>query len=219
MNKYITLDNSLYDYILAHRSKTADPLYDALRRETAALGDISMMAISPEQATFLSLLVTAVGARRVVEVGTFTGSSALAIARGLPADGRLFCFDVSDEWTSIARRHWQAAGVGGKIELSVGDAAKTLAAWTPPGPVDFAFIDADKQGYDTYYELLLPHVRKDGLIVFDNMLQHGRVVNPSAEQSEDTRAIVALNRKLADDDRVESVLLPIADGLTFCRKI
>lgn len=218
--KHINLTPELAAYIRAHRSGAIDPILDELRAETERLGDISKMLISPEQGNFLSLLVAGLGARTAIEVGTFTGYSAICIARGLPAEGRLICCDLSDEWTSIARRYWPRAGVEHKIELRLGAAEKTLSALESDLEFDFAFIDADKPRYDIYYELLLPRLRPNGLIIFDNMLWSGRVVNPPLDDPDirDINAINAMNDKLAHDPRIESVLLPIADGLNICRK-
>jgi caffeoyl-CoA O-methyltransferase len=216
--KYISLTPEIYHYVAAHHSAANDPVLEELRQETEKLGDISQMQISVEQGSFLSLLVAATGARRAVEVGTFTGYSSICIARGLGAGGQLICFDRSDEWTGIARKYWTRAGVENKIELRLGAAADSLRDLDAAIEFDFAFIDADKTGYDTYYELLLPRMRSNGLLVFDNMLQHGRVASgPITDPN--VQAIDALNRKLASDPRVESVLLPVADGLHLCRKI
>lgn len=215
--KFVSLTPELAAYITGHRSPEPDTVLDELRAETAKLGDISGMQISAEQGTFLTLLVAAIGAQRVIEVGTFTGYSAICIARGLPGDGKLICCDVSDEWTGMARRYWPRAGVAEKIELRLGPAAETLQR-LEPGEFDFAFIDADKGGYDTYYELLLPRLRRNGLIIFDNMLWSGRVVGGDADDPS-IRSITALNDKLSRDTRVQSVLLPIADGLNICRKL
>ena len=215
-SKYIALTPELSSYITAHRS-AGDPLLDELRAATEKLGDISAMLISPEQGTFLSLLVAAIGARTAIEVGTFTGYSAICIARALPHDGKLICCDVSDEWTGLARQYWPRAGVEHGIELRLGQAGSTLRALENDLEFDFAFIDADKTNYDTYYELILPRVRPNGIIVFDNMLWSGRVVSGPLDDP-NIRAINALNHKLAHDPRVESVLLPIADGLHICRK-
>jgi len=219
MRKYTPLTDDLYDYMVQQRSNADDPLLDALREETIKLGDISGMAISLEQAGFLTFLVGATGAKTAVEVGTFTGSSSLCIARGLPAGGKLICFDQADEWTSIARRYWKAADVDEKIELRLGDASKTLPAFKPASPIDFVFIDANKDGYDFYYESLLPHVRTGGVIVFDNMFRHGEILGPVEKQTIETRTIDELNRKLAKDPRVQSVLIPVADGLNLCQKL
>lgn len=218
--KHITLTPELTDYIRAHRSQAIDPILDDLRVETERLGDISKMLISPEQGSFLSLLVASLGVRNALEVGTFTGYSAICIARGLPNDGRLICCDLSEEWTSIAQRYWSRAGVEHKTELRLGAAEITLRTLESDLEFDFVFIDANKTGYDTYYELLLPHVRPNGVIIFDNMLWSGRVVNTPTDDPDidDINAVKALNDKLTHDPRIDSVLLPIADGLNICRK-
>jgi len=216
MNKNLALTEPQYAYLSRMRSRAGDPLLAELRRETEALGEISVMLATEEQGDFFTLLVGALRAESALEIGTFTGFSSLCIARGLPPHGRLLCCDVSAEWTAIARRFWKKAGVADRIELRLAPAAETLAALEPGRTFDFVFIDADKTGYDRYYELVLPRVRAGGLIVFDNMLSHGRVLDP---QDDRDRALDALNRKLAADPRVESVLLPVADGLNFCRKL
>jgi predicted O-methyltransferase YrrM len=221
--KFIKLDARLYDYVVAH-GHNDDTLLRELAAETArTLGRISMMQIAPEQGTFMTLLARAIGARYAVEVGTFTGYSAICVARALPPDGRLLCCDVSEEWTAIARRYWEQAGVAEKITLKIAPALETLRA-LPLGDaagahdaIDFAFIDADKTSYRLYYEELLPRMRPGGLILIDNVLWNGAVVE-SKIQSADTRAIRELNDFLATDDRVEMVMLPVSDGLTICRK-
>ncbi len=215
--KYTALDDPLYTYLCSMRSGANDPVLRDLREETEKLGDDSVMMISEEQGAFFSLLVGAIGAKTAVEIGSFTGYSSICIARGLPEEGRLFCFDLSDEWTSVARRYWTRAGVEKKISLLLGDARETMRKFQPPAEIDFAFIDADKTGYATYLELILPHLRRGGVIVFDNMLWGGRLGRGPLDD-ESGRAIDSLNRKLANDPRVESVLLPIADGLHVCRK-
>jgi caffeoyl-CoA O-methyltransferase len=206
----------LCDYVRRHASRAGDPALAALRAETEAFGEISRMLISEEQGNFLTLLVAAAGVRAAIEVGTFTGSSSICIARGLAAGGRLLCVDQSDEWTSIARRYWKAAGVADRIELRLGDGSDILRK-LGDARFDFAFIDADKPGYDTYYELLLPRMEQNALIVFDNMLYGGAVAEPDAANP-NARILDALNEKLARDPRVESVLLLVADGLNICRK-
>jgi len=215
--KYVTLNDALYRYVIRARSGTADGVLQELREETDALGEISQMQISEEQGTFMGLLVAAIGATSAIEVGTFTGYSSLCIARALPATGRLICLDESREWTDVARRYWTKAGVADRIELRLGSAIPQLQRLDSGLLFDFAFIDADKTQYDAYYELLLPRVRVNGLILFDNMLWGGRLGGvPVTEVS--GRAIDALNQKLAADHRVEAVLLPVADGLQLCRK-
>jgi caffeoyl-CoA O-methyltransferase len=165
----------------------------------------------------MTLLARAIGARRIIEIGTFTGYSALCLARALPVDGKLLCCDLNDEWTTIARRHWQAAGVADKIELRLGLALETLQSLPRDPIVDLSFIDADKESYRAYYEEILPRTRPNGLILFDNVLWFGQVLERDSSFSE-ARAIQELNDFLADDPRVESVMLPVADGLTICRK-
>jgi caffeoyl-CoA O-methyltransferase len=178
------------------------------------------MQVSPEQGQFMALLVRLLGARRCLEVGTFTGYSALACALALPPDGRLVTLDISAEWTAVARRHWLDAGVADRIDLRLGPAAGSLAALLAEGAADsfdFAFVDADKTGYDAYYELALQLVRPGGLIAFDNVLWSGRVADPNAQDA-DTTALRALNRKLHADARVDLSMLPIGDGLTLARR-
>ncbi|HEX8236760.1 MAG TPA: class I SAM-dependent methyltransferase [Abditibacteriaceae bacterium] len=216
--KITPITPALAEYVVQRHSHAEDAVLQEHRARTQQLGGVSEMLISPEQGTLLSILVAATGARNAVEVGTFTGYSAACIARGLPADGKLHCFDRSDEWTQIAREYWGRYGLQNKIELHLGDAAQTLTDWKSDAPIDFAFIDADKSGYDRYYELLLPLLKPNALILFDNTLRNGRVAEPNLTHPDDI-AIDALNRKLAKDPRVESVLLPLADGLTVCRKI
>ncbi len=218
MPKFTQLDDRLHDYLLEHRSPD-DGLLAELRAETRALfGPRSMMQIAAEQGTFLGILVAAVGARRVVEVGTFTGMSALCMARSLPADGKLLALDVSDEYTSVARRFWEKAGVAQRIELQVGPALETLRRLPRQVQFDLAFIDADKENYRNYYEEILPRLRPDGLICVDNVLWAGRVVDPSADDSS-TLAIRAFNDSLARDPRVETVMIALSDGLSIARKL
>jgi len=214
--KILPLDRKLYGYLLAHRTPDDAVLRD-LREETARLGDRARMQIAPEQGMFLRLLVAATGARRAVEVGTFTGYSAICIARGLAPGGRLLCCDVSAEWTAVARRYWQEAGVADRIDLRLAPAAETLRA-LPGDPVfDFGFIDADKTGYPVYYEEVLRRLRPGGLIAVDNVLWSGDVVR-SNKRDADTRAIRRFNDLVAADERVDSVMTPIADGITLVRK-
>ena len=214
--KFVALTPPLYDYLVRHAPEPDTVLRD-LREETAALGPIALMQIAVEQGAFLTLLTRAIGARRAVEVGTFTGYSAIAIARGLPPDGRLLCCDVSEEWTAVARRYFARAGVAERIDLRIAPALDTLRALPASAPIDLAFIDADKTSYRAYYEELLPRLRPNGLVLFDNVLWSGAVADP-ADRSENTEAIRALNDFVARDQRVESVMLPIADGLTIARK-
>ncbi len=217
--KFITLSAPLYDYVVAH-GNNGDALLKELAAETAAkLGRVSGMQIAPEQGTLMNLLASAIGARFAVEVGTFTGYSAICVARALPASGRMLCCDVSEEWTAIAKRYWAKAGVAERITLKIAPAIETLRALPidSANPIDFAFIDADKTNYRLYYEEVLERTRAGGLILIDNVLWNGAVIDPGA-QSEDTKAIRELNDFLATDDRIDMVMLPIADGLTICRK-
>lgn len=214
--KSFFLSPALHGYLLQHGG-APDEIQRALIDETARLGGISMMQIAPEQGAFMTLLTRLIGARSVVEVGTFTGYSALAIARGLPEDGKLLCCDVSEEWTAVARRHWKLAGVADRIELRLAPAAETLRALPREERFDMAFIDADKESYPIYFEEILARLRQNGLILVDNVLWMGNVVNPDASDS-NTRAIRDFNRMVADDERVDSVIIPLGDGLTLIRK-
>ena len=217
-SKHVPLSASLVDYIERCHSQSEDPLLHELREETLALGEVSIMQITPEQGAFLSLLIGALGVRRPIEVGTFTGYSAICLARPLPEDGTLLCLDSSEEWTGLARTYWERAGVLDRIELMLGDAEDSLQSFPEEPLFDFAFIDADKTRYDAYFELLLPRLEKGSVMVFDNMLWGGDVLQQFLVEP-NARAINALNRKLAGDLRVESVLLPVADGLNICRKL
>ena len=214
--KSFFLSPAAHEYMLRHGTEP-----DAVQRElieaTRRLGGISMMQVAPEQGAFLTLLTRALGARRAVEVGTFTGYSSLCIARGLPDDGRLLCCDVSDEWTAIGRPFWEKAGVAHKIELRLAPAAETLRALPREEVFDLAFIDADKPGYPVYYEEILARLRPNGVIAVDNVLWMGRVADPEA-RDEQTEHIRAFNDKVAADSRVDAVMLAIADGVTLVRK-
>jgi predicted O-methyltransferase YrrM len=215
----IGLSPELNDYIVkAHAPE--HPVLRKLRQKTGRMPRGGMQ-IAPEQGHFLAFLVRLIGARRTIEIGTFTGYSALAVALALPENGTVVACDVSEEWTAIAKAHWQEAGVAGKITLRLAPALETLAALEregKPGRFDFAFIDADKPEYDAYYEACLRLVRPGGLIALDNMLQHGRVADRS-DRSPGATAIRALNAKLVRDERVEAVLLPIGDGMTLVRRL
>jgi predicted O-methyltransferase YrrM len=193
----------------------------ALREETAK-HEYCRMQSAPEQMAFFQLFVQSIGAKRTIEVGVFTGYSALATALALPDDGKLVALDISEEFTSIGRPFWKAAGVDDRIDLRVGDARETLAALVAEegaaGSYDFAFVDADKVGYAEYYELLLKLIRVNGVIAFDNTLWHGAVVDES-KQDVDTVAIRALNEALHKDERIQVSMIPLADGVTFCRKL
>jgi predicted O-methyltransferase YrrM len=195
------------------------PLQQRLRAETHAL-PMGMMQIGADQGALLKLLVRTVGARRAVEIGTFTGYSALAVALALPADGKLVCCDINDEWTRIGKRYWEEAGVAARIDLRLGPALATLDALLREygaGSFDFAFIDADKSNYDGYYETCLKLVRVGGLILLDNMLWSGKVAQPEVHDR-DTDALRALNAKIRDDARVDACLLSVGDGVMVALK-
>jgi predicted O-methyltransferase YrrM len=218
-NRTLDLTDQLYDYLL--RVSLREPAILAeLRAETAKLPGAGMQ-IGPEQGQFMALLVELIGAKRTLEVGTFTGYSALAVALALPPEGRVTACDVSEEYTRVARRYWAKAGVEHKVELKLGpalDTLGTLLAGGAAGSFDFAFIDADKNNYDGYYEQALQLLRPGGLIAIDNVLWGGDVVDPK-KRDPDTLAIRALNEKLKSDERVSISLVPIGDGLTLARKI
>ncbi|MBU6477910.1 MAG: class I SAM-dependent methyltransferase [Xanthomonadaceae bacterium] len=213
----IDLDDTLYQYLLDH-SLREHPEQTALREATRQ-HPRGGMQISPEQGQFMSLLVKLIGARRTIEVGTFTGYSALTVALALPGDGKVLACDISDEYTSVGKPYWRRAGVASKIDLVVAPAVQTLDARIAKGETDlydFAFIDADKAGYDAYYERCLRLVRQGGLVAFDNTLWSGDVARPA--EDDDTRALQALNDKLHGDERIDMAMLPIGDGLTLARK-
>ncbi len=217
-NRSINLTDDLYAY-LRDVSLREPEVLQRLREETAR-DPMARMQIAPEQGQFMQMLVRLTGARRCIEVGVFTGYSSLAVALALPADGRIVACDVSEEWTAVARRYWAEAGVEGKIDLHNAPAAQTLNGLLSAGEAgafDFAFIDADKEGYDGYYESCIELLRPGGLLAIDNVLWGGAVVDPAADDP-DTVAIRALNRKIHADDRVDISLVPIADGLSLVRK-
>ncbi len=214
--KSFLLSSELADYLVSHGTPP-DAVQQALIEETATLGAVAGMQIAPEQGAFLTVLTRLIGARSAIEIGTFTGYSALCIARGLPADGRLVCCDISEEWTAVGRRAWGAAGVADRIDLRIAPALETLGALAADTSFDLAFIDADKPNYANYFEALLPKMQRNGAILVDNVLWDGRVVKPEADD-ENTVAIRAFNDKVANDARVDTVMLPIADGLTLARK-
>jgi caffeoyl-CoA O-methyltransferase len=214
--KSVPLTPALHDYLVAHGTPPDPPLQDLIER-TEALGGVSRMQVAPEQGAFLTVLTAVLGARRAVEVGTFTGYSSTCIARGLAPGGRLLCCDVSEEWTAIAREAWAAAGVDDRIELRIAPALDTLRALPDDEAIDLVFIDADKGGYLDYYETLLPLVRPGGVVAVDNVLWGGRVVDPT-DSAPDTEAIRRFNDHVAADRRVRVAMLPIADGLTVAVK-
>jgi caffeoyl-CoA O-methyltransferase len=215
-DKFIRFTPEIYAYLCEHRSER-DPVLAELVGETAALGGISRMQIAPEQGALLTLFARLSNAKRAVEVGTFTGYSAISIARGLAPGGKLLCCDVNEDWTAIARRAFAKAGVADRIELVIAPAIQTLAALPVDEPIDFAFIDADKPSYRLYYEELLKRLRPGGLLVFDNVLWGGQVANPE-DRSENTTALRELNDLVVADPRVEAVMIGVADGLLLARK-
>jgi caffeoyl-CoA O-methyltransferase len=209
------LTEELHAYLVAHGA-TPDPVVADLIAETHAnLPGDAQMQIAPEQAPLFTLLAKISGARYAVEVGTFTGLSSISIARGLPDDGHLVCCDVSEEFTSIARRYWARAGLSDKIELRLGPAVDTLRAMPTEPHIDLAFIDADKIGYPAYWTEIVPRMRPGGIILVDNVLRHGRIIAPVDEAD---HAMVAFNEQVLADDRVEAAMLPIGDGLTLARR-
>ncbi len=217
-NQTLNLDDRLYRYLVDH-SVHEPAVLTALRHETA-LHPMAQMQIAPEQGQFMALLVQLLGVKKALEVGVFTGYSALRVALALPTDGRLVACDVSEEYTAIARRYWGKAGVADKIDLRIAPATETLDQLIQAGETnsfDFAFIDADKSGYPTYYEQVLQLVRSGGLIAIDNVLWSGRVADPAVQDAR-TNTLRTLNDTIHRDDRIVASLVPIADGLTLAMK-
>jgi caffeoyl-CoA O-methyltransferase len=212
------LSQEMTDYVRANSEPVDDVAADLLA-ETAEMADRgevpATFQIAQEQGTFMQLLTRALGVRRAIEIGTFTGFSALCVARGLVDGGSLLCLDRNEEWTAVARRYWERAGVADRIELRLGDAHESLRALPAEPTFDLAFVDADKAGYADYVDQLHPRMRRDGVVLLDNTLRHGRALAP---ETDDDHAVVALNADLAADPRWETVLLPLADGLTMLRK-
>ncbi|MFR0359431.1 O-methyltransferase [Streptomyces sediminimaris] len=213
--KTVPMTPGLYRYLLA-QAEPPTPVQRRLMERTLALGTVAEMQIPHEQAVFLRMLTTVTATRLVVEVGTFTGYSTLAFALGLPPAGRVITCDVSREWTSIAWQAWQEAGVADRIELRVGPAADTLQALPATPEIDLVFLDADKPGYQEYWDLLVPRVRPGGLLLADNVLYAGEAARPDATGN--GRAIRDFNEHVRADRRVEAVMLAVADGLTIARK-
>ncbi|MEE8314130.1 MAG: class I SAM-dependent methyltransferase [Myxococcota bacterium] len=218
MSKVTPLDDVLHEYLMAHRTPD-DAILLELRRETEdKFGRRAGMQIAADQGTLLGLLVAAIGARRVVEVGTFTGYSALCMARALPPEGQLIACDVSAEFTAVARRYWEKAGVAQRIDLRLGPAVETLRSLPQEAVFDFGFVDADKENYGVYYEEILERLRPGGLIALDNVFWGGSVSDPGSREPS-TLAIRALNDRVTNDGRVQSVMLAVSDGLTLVRKL
>jgi caffeoyl-CoA O-methyltransferase len=214
-SKYLQLSPELYEYLIGHGARQDDLLAD-VERETEALGGIAVMQIGPDEGAMLALLARAVGARFAVEVGTFTGYSAICVGRALPPDGRLLCCEVSEEWAATARANVERAGLADRVEMRVAPAIETLRALDADPPVDFAFVDADKTGYPDYYEELLRLMRPGALMVLDNVLLGGRVLEPGDDET--GRTMHALNERIAADERVDCAMLGVADGVTIVRK-
>ncbi|MEJ2575476.1 MAG: class I SAM-dependent methyltransferase [Gammaproteobacteria bacterium] len=217
-NRSLGLDERLHAYLLQHSVR--ESAVKRRLREITARHEWARMQISPEQGQLMALLAELVGARRAVEIGTFTGYSALCLAEALGPEGRLVCCDLSEEWTAIAKPYWQEAGVAGRIDLRIAPALETLdrlLAEGGAGEFDLAFIDADKENYPAYYARCFDLVRHGGLILFDNMLWYGRVADPAVDDA-DTAAIRAMNDRLLQDRRVSLSLVPIGDGLGIVRK-
>ncbi|MET8230043.1 O-methyltransferase [Micromonospora sp. NPDC005298] len=212
--KSIPLTDELHAYLVAHGAPPDEIIRDLAEETRSVLPEHATMQVAPEQAAFLTFLTRLLDVRQAVEVGTFTGLSSLAIARGLPDGGRLTCFDISEEFTGIARRYWARAGVQDRIDLRIGPAGETLRELPNERYLDFAFIDADKTGYPVYWAELVPRMRPGGVIAVDNVLRGGRVIAP---RDANDRAIAAFNDEVLADVRVDPVMLPIADGLTLAR--
>jgi caffeoyl-CoA O-methyltransferase len=216
LSKFTPLNDELHDYMVAHGARQDDVLA-RVQAETAAMGDISVMQIAPDQGAFMTLLCRAIGASEAIELGTFTGYSAICIARGLAPGGRLVACELSEEYAQIAARNLEAAGVADRVEIRIGPALDTVRALPERELFDFAFIDADKTGYPDYYKEVLPRTRLGGLIVVDNVLQGGDVVREDAD-GESVQAIRRLNEAIAADERVDTAMVAIADGLMIARK-
>ena len=217
-NRTLNLDETLYQYLLDHSLRESALLRNL--RELTSQQEMSNMQIAPEQGQFMALLVELLGAERIIEIGTFTGYSALCMAQAMPAHGELVCCDVSEEWTDIARRFWKEAGVEARTRLHLAPALDTLDSLIEQGGkgrFDMAFIDADKTNYLNYYERCLKLLRQGGLLLFDNTLWDGAVADPD-DQDADTQALRELNDRLHEDERVSISLVPIGDGLTLARK-
>lgn len=212
-HKNLGISPELHQYVIDHGTPP-DPLLEDLARVTEELGGPARMRISPDQGALLALLVRLTGARTVVEIGTFTGTSSIWMARALPPGGHLHCFDVSEEWTSVARRYWEEGHLGDRITLHLGPAIDNLDALPADRPIGFAFIDADKGNYGAYVDAILPRLAPDGLIAVDNVLWGGAVIDPD-DRSPDTEAIRAFNTTMAARDDLDVVMLPMADGLTL----
>jgi caffeoyl-CoA O-methyltransferase len=213
----LTVTAALQDYAVGHGSWPVDAVLRDLRAETSKLGPPAGMQVGPDQGQLLTILTSLVGARHAVEVGTFTGYSSLCIARGLAPGGKLVCCDISERWTAIGKKAWQRAGVADRIDLRLGPGLDTLRELPRGAHLDLVFLDADKGGYVSYWNELVPRVRPGGLLLADNVLWSGRIVD-EADDDADTQALRAFNDMVAGDDRVEQVILTAFDGLMLARK-
>lgn len=213
----LTITSDLQEYVVAHGSWPVDRVLADLRAETQQLGTVAGMQIGPDQGQLLSFLALLVGARWAIEVGTFTGYSSICIARALPADGKLICCDLNEEWTNIGRRAWERAGLADRIDLRLGPGLDTVRGLPSEPHIDLVFIDADKGGYVSYWNELVPRVRRGGILLADNVLWSGHVVDPSTDDA-DTQALRAFNDFVAADERVDVAMLPAFDGLLLARK-
>jgi caffeoyl-CoA O-methyltransferase len=213
-----TVTDAVRDYAVSHGTWKPDEVIRQLHSETEALGDVAGMQIGDDQGQLLTMMTRILGARRAVEVGTFTGYSSLCIARGLPADGSLLCCDIREDWTSIGVRAWERAGVRDRIDLRIAPALRTLQALPAAADIDLVFIDADKQGYASYWDELVPRVRSGGVLLADNVLWSGAIVDESVN-NENVVALREFNDKVAADGRVEVAMLTAFDGLTIARKL
>lgn len=211
------LNPAISDYLLAHSTPADDLLRDLAAETVEAYPDAAVMQISHDEGEFFTMLVRMLGAKNAVEVGVFTGYSSICVARGLAEGGRLIACDVSEEWTSIARKYWERAGLTDRIDLRIAPAIETLRALPADPVIDFAFVDADKEGYPDYYAELVPRLRPGGVIALDNVLRSGRVIDESFDSEADI-AIRRINDIVVADDRVDSVMLPLRDGVTLARK-
>ena len=212
------VDQELADYISAHSAKPDDVQRRLMTTTEERTGDASRMQIGGDQGTFFEILASGMGARSAIEIGTFTGYSALSIARGIGPTGKLICCDVSEEWTAIAREHWKLAGVADRIDLRIAPALETIAALPADTKFDLAFIDADKVNYANYFEALLPLMRAGGVILVDNTLWSRRVLDPK-DEDEHTVALIAFNKIVVADARVRCVIIPMGDGVTLIQKL
>ena len=212
----LQLTPDLHTYLLAHSTPPDTVTADLIAETRANLPDAAGMQVAPEQAAFLKILAAVTQTRNAVEIGTFTGLSSLAIARGMAEGGKLICFDVSTEWTDIAQRYWRRAGVQDRIELRIGPAADGITALPAEEHLDLVFIDADKENYTTYWNALVPRMRRGGLVLVDNVLWSGRVLDPRNQRDQ---GVVDFNAAAVADTRVELVIVPIGDGITMARKL